>query len=278
MHQDRAGHEVTTNHNMREFFSKMWWVFFLSSSASDCSMDIMADIHDGCLIESMAPVCTADNHRGFLMMTAISTNDHCSRWTKISHSEIQIKRKKTVLDWSQDSSAVAASSRPAKAPFFFLPGRREIVVWHCQCQDWASPTIMYIYILSFIIEDKQWELKLPTASSHQPSILLSQNWLLATFWISFGYLLSSWDNDGCSRESHITCCILLQTSTLPINLCSNNKNVRTIKPYKHIVVHKHSGPLPSRDKPQLCFVQQAQILQAQSTHTWVVCTCHIKAW
>jgi len=96
--------------------------------------------------------------------------------------------------------------------FFFLPGRREIVVGHCQCQDWASPTIMYIYIFSFIIEDKQWKLKLPTASSHQPSILLSQNWLLATFWISFGYLLSSWDNDGCSRESHITCCILLHTS------------------------------------------------------------------
>ena len=38
IHQDRAGHEVTTNHNMREFFSKMW-VFFLSSSATDCSMD-----------------------------------------------------------------------------------------------------------------------------------------------------------------------------------------------------------------------------------------------
>jgi len=123
------------------------------------------------------------------------------------------KKKKTVLDWSQDSSAVAASSRPAKAPFFFLPGRREIVVGHCQCQDWASPTIMYIYIFSFIIEDKQWKLKLPTASSHQPSILLSQNWLLATFWISFGYLLSSWDNDGCSRESHITCCILLHITT-----------------------------------------------------------------
>jgi len=123
MHQDRAGHEVTTNHNMREFFSKMW-VFFLSSSATDCSMDIMADIHDGCLIESMAPVCTADNHRGFLMMTAISTNDHCSRWTKISHSDSDFKKKKkTVLDWSQDSSAVAASSRSAKAPFFFSAGK-----------------------------------------------------------------------------------------------------------------------------------------------------------
>ena len=153
MHQDRAGHEVTTNYNMREIFSKIG-VFFLSSSATDCSMDIMADTHDGCLIESMAPVGTADNHRGFLMMTAISTKNHCSRWPKNSHSEIQIKRK-TVLDWSQDSSAVPASSRPAKAPFFFLPGRREIVVGHCQCQDWASPTIMYIYIFSFIIEDKQ---------------------------------------------------------------------------------------------------------------------------
>jgi len=98
-HQDRTGqHEVTTNHNMREFFSKMWWgVFLLSSSATDCSsMDIMADIHDGgCfLIESMAPVCTADNHRGSLMMTVITTKNHCSRWPKNSQSEIQIKKKK----------------------------------------------------------------------------------------------------------------------------------------------------------------------------------------
>jgi len=58
-------------------------------------MDIMADIHDGCLIEeSMAPVCTADNHRGFLMMTAISTNNHCSRWPQNSHSDSDFKKKK----------------------------------------------------------------------------------------------------------------------------------------------------------------------------------------
>ena len=82
------------------------------------------------------------------------------------------KKKKTVLDWSQDSSAVPASSRPAKAPFFFLPGRREIVVGHCQCQDWASP-YHHAHLYSQLKSDKKVEEY--RASSRQPSSGLSSN-------------------------------------------------------------------------------------------------------
>jgi len=99
------------------------------------------------------------------------------------------------------------------------------VVGRCQCQDGASPD-HHAHLYSQLKSDKKVEEY--KANSRQPSsgvssndgldILLSQNWLLATcldilLRVWDGYLLSSWDNDGCSRESHITCCILLHITT-----------------------------------------------------------------